>query len=150
MVAFTFDFARSSSFCLLQASSLHSGYTPEVNNIHFPSGDHSSPSASVEMLVIFRGSPVSAPAAESKSCTHTCVPPSLSQRKASRLPSGDQRGRPSETALFIILRDSPPAIGTIQMCCGRLFAARSGSTAVNVTHLPSGEGTGSPTRFNCI
>jgi len=34
-------------------------------NIHLPSGDHSSPSASVEMLVIFRGSPVSVPAAES-------------------------------------------------------------------------------------
>src|ERR1700692_4214015 len=40
--------------------------------------------------------------------------------------------------------------GTIQMCGGFLFAARSTSTAANSTHLPSGEGTGSPTRFSFI
>src|SRR3954464_10853377 len=120
MVAFTLDLARSSSFCLLQASSWHSGYTPDVNNIHFPSGDHSSPSASVEMLVIFRGSPVSAPAVESKSCTHTCVEPSFAPRTPTFFPSGDHRGRSSPTASFVIFRSleeaSPPAMGTIQIC----------------------------------
>ena len=40
--------------------------------------------------------------------------------------------------------------GTIQMCDVFLFAARSTSTAANSTHLPSGEGTGSPTRFSFI
>src|SRR3954464_9095509 len=116
MVAFTLDLARSSSFCLLQASSWHSGYTPDVNNIHFPSGDQDSPSASVDMLVIFRGSPVSAPAAESKSCTQTCVEPSLAQRNASDFPPGAHRGRSSPAASFVIFFDSPPAIGTIQIC----------------------------------
>src|SRR5271166_3782106 len=43
-----------------------------------------------------------------------------------------------------------PASGTIQMCGVFLFAARSTSTALNKTHLPSGEGTGSPTRFSFI
>src|SRR5450755_3206406 len=40
--------------------------------------------------------------------------------------------------------------GTIQICEVFLFAARSTSTAANSTHLPSGEGTGSPTRFSFI
>src|SRR3981081_2468385 len=40
--------------------------------------------------------------------------------------------------------------GTIQMWEVFLFAARSTSTAANSTHLPSGEGTGSPTRFSFI
>src|SRR5271166_6763990 len=42
------------------------------------------------------------------------------------------------------------ASGTIQMCGVFLFAARSTSTALKSTHLPSGEGTGSPTRFSFI
>src|SRR5271165_3449356 len=42
------------------------------------------------------------------------------------------------------------ASGTIQMCGVFLFAARSTSTALKSTHLPSGEGTGSPTRFRFI
>src|SRR5271170_5534009 len=46
--------------------------------------------------------------------------------------------------------EAPPASGTIQMCGVFLFAARSTSTAANSTHLPSGEGTGSPTRFSFI
>src|SRR6202790_1531691 len=40
--------------------------------------------------------------------------------------------------------------GTIQMWEVFLFAARSTSTAAKSTHLPSGEGTGSPTRFSFI
>src|ERR1700731_4394107 len=40
--------------------------------------------------------------------------------------------------------------GTIHMWEVFLFAARSTSTAAKSTHLPSGEGTGSPTRFSFI
>src|SRR5579864_9775546 len=39
---------------------------------------------------------------------------------------------------------------TIQMCGVFLLAARSTSTALNSTHLPSGEGTGSATRLRAI
>jgi len=39
---------------------------------------------------------------------------------------------------------------TIQMCGVFVFAARSTSTALKSTHLPSGEGSGSPTRFSFI
>src|ERR1700751_3310010 len=42
------------------------------------------------------------------------------------------------------------ASGTIQMCGVFLFDAKSTSTALNSTHLPSGEGTGSPTRLSDI
>src|SRR5208283_6003221 len=38
----------------------------------------------------------------------------------------------------------------IQICEVFVFAARSTSTAANSTHFPSGEGTGSPTRFSFI
>src|SRR5215471_10900566 len=40
--------------------------------------------------------------------------------------------------------------GTIRICGVCLLAARSTSTALNSTHLPSGEGTGSPTRLRAI
>src|SRR5581483_132568 len=40
--------------------------------------------------------------------------------------------------------------GTIQTCGVRVLAVRSTSTALNNTHLPSGEGTGSPTRLRDI
>jgi hypothetical protein len=42
------------------------------------------------------------------------------------------------------------ANGTIQMCGVLAFFSRSTSTALNKTHLPSGEGTGSPTRLSFI
>ena len=60
--ALTFDLAFSSSFCLLQASSLQSGQTDDTNRMLLPSGDHVPPDASVEMLVTLRGSPVNSPA----------------------------------------------------------------------------------------
>src|ERR1700733_8944738 len=50
----------------------------------------------------------------------------------------------------MISRSCPPASGTIQICGVFLFAAKSTSTTLNKTHLPSGEGTGSPTRFSFI
>ena len=60
-----------------------------------PSGDHRPPEASVEMLVTLRGSPVSVPLAESKSCTQICEPPSRDDSNRTRLPSGEKRMRSS-------------------------------------------------------
>src|SRR5438309_1724819 len=44
----------------------------------------------------------------------------------------------------------PPVVGTIQICGVFVFAARSTSTTLKITHLPSGETCGSPTRFSFI
>src|SRR5271157_2921149 len=62
-----------------------------------PSGDQSPPEASVEMLVTLRGSPVSVPVEESKSCTQICEPPSRDDSKRTRLASGEKRMRSSPT-----------------------------------------------------
>ena len=116
-----------------------------------PSGDHMPPEASVEMLVTLRGSPLSVPLAESKSCTQICVPPSREDSKRMRLPSGEKRMRSSPAPLAgVRRRASPPAMGTIHRCGLRVFSSRLTSTAVNPTHLPSGETMGSPTRLSCI
>src|SRR5579863_2102460 len=40
--------------------------------------------------------------------------------------------------------------GTIQMCGVLVLASRSTSTTLKITHLPSGETSGSPTRFSFI
>src|SRR5579864_2100989 len=185
MSAFTFDSCTSFNFFALQSCSAagapsHSGYTSETKRMFLPSGDQSSPLASVAIDVSLR-TPVTLPAAASKSAIQTCDPPSLVEMNANRFPSGDQRGRsPSWSAMRIRSRAeedaaelrsawadeaSPPtrgwtgetpvappagASGTIQMCGVFLFAARSTSTALNSTHLPSGEGTGSPTRLRDI
>src|ERR1700722_6599646 len=45
---------------------------------------------------------------------------------------------------------SPPAVGTIHTCGVLVFASRLTSTALNNTHFPSGETTGSPTRLSDI
>src|SRR5437868_15399671 len=111
MLALTFDVAFASSRTLLHASSLQSGYTAETNRMERPSGDQISPSASVEIEVNFRGSPVKLPAAESKSCTQTCDPPSRDEMNARRLPSGDHRGRSSPAWPEVSWRASPPASG---------------------------------------
>ena len=41
-------------------------------------------------------------------------------------------------------------MGTIQICGVFVLAARSTSTTLKITHLPSGETSGSPTRFSFI
>jgi hypothetical protein len=46
--------------------------------------------------------------------------------------------------------DSPPFAGTIHKCEVFVFASRSTSVAENTTHFPSGDGTGSSSRFNFI
>src|SRR5215472_15198634 len=109
-----------------------------------------APSASVEMLVIFLGSPMTTPEAESKSATHTCEPPPLELMKRNFLPSGDQCPPFSPAGSKVIWRESPPANGTTQRCEVRLLAARSTSTAANSTHLPSGETAGPPMRLSAI
>ena len=53
--AFTLLFAASSMRFLLQASSLQSGKTPEVNASDFPSGAHKKLSTPLETLVSARG-----------------------------------------------------------------------------------------------
>src|SRR5580658_5287409 len=50
----------------------------------------------------------------------------------------------------MISRSSPPAVGTIQMCGVFVLASRLTSTTLKITHLPSGEITGSPTRLSFI
>src|ERR1051326_7354757 len=77
--AFTFDALRSSSLCLLHASSLQSGYTSDVNTIFCPSGDHiaplmppdivMTPLAPPEIVVTFLGFAASCPVASSNPAT---------------------------------------------------------------------------------
>jgi hypothetical protein len=45
---------------------------------------------------------------------------------------------------------APPAAGTIQICGVLPLAARSTSTTLKITHLPSGETSGAPTRLSFI
>ena len=116
-----------------------------------PSGDQSAPEASVEMLVTLRGSPVSVPVAESKSCTQICEPPSLDDSKMMLLPSGEKRMRSSPGPVAgVSRRASPPATGTIHRCGVRVLSSRLTSTALKPTHLLSGETIGSPMRLSCI
>ena len=44
----------------------------------------------------------------------------------------------------------PTFSGTIQICDVFVFASRLTSTTLKSTHLPSGDGTGSPTRLSFI
>src|SRR5690348_8573260 len=115
-----------------------------------PSGDQISPSASPVSDVSLCGAPLSVPAAVSKSTSQICCPPSLAERNAICLPSGEKRGRSSPTGSFVSCRDSPPASGTIHMCGIFVFCSRLTSTAPKMTHLPSGETTGSSTRLSFI
>src|SRR5579883_2904370 len=178
--AFTFDCSRCSAFFALHTASSagvpsHSGYTSDVNRMFFPSGDHNSPEASV-LMSVSRCTPVTAPAAESKSAIHTCDPFSLVERNANRFPSGAHRGRSASCSPMSTLSPDAPfpvlpgedegfagepfaalagpcawfPSGTIHTCGVFVFAARSTSTALNSTHLPSGDGTGSPTRLSAI
>src|SRR5207247_10166719 len=70
--------------------------------------------------------------------------------RMSGLPSDEKRGRSSWFGVRFNRRDSPPLAGTIHKCEVFVFAARSTSSQSNTTHLPSGEGTGAPTRFSAI
>src|ERR1700683_177179 len=45
---------------------------------------------------------------------------------------------------------APAPRGTIQMCGVLVLASRLTSTTLKITHLPSGETSGSPTRFSFI
>src|SRR4051794_34777086 len=87
----------------------------------------------------------------SKLAIQICCEPSYEAVNDRYLPSGDQRGRSSPCGVAISKRSfADPSAGTIHMCGVFVFAARSTSTALKTTHLPSGEGTGSFTRFSFI
>src|SRR2546430_15608002 len=116
----------------------------------FPSGDQMPPSAPVEIFVTSCGFPTSTPLPESKSHIQIWVGSVAFEVQMSRLPSGENRGRSSCFSVGFNRRDSPPLAGTIHKCEIRVFASRSTSTQSNTTHLPSGEGTGAPTRFSAI
>src|SRR3954451_15645690 len=115
-----------------------------------PSGDQIPPSAPVERFVTRCGFPTSTPLPESKSHIQICVGSVAFEVQISRLPSGEKRGRSSGFGVEFSLRDSPPLAGTIHKCEILVFASRSTSTQSKTTHLPSGEGTGAPTRFSFI
>src|SRR5207249_10974517 len=84
--------SRCAGRCVLGGPALHSGHTVETNTMFLPSGDHSSPSASVEMFVTWRVGPSSA-VSELNSAVHTCELPPFAEIKAKCRPSGAQRGR---------------------------------------------------------
>src|SRR5947207_5855074 len=116
----------------------------------FPSGDQMAPSAPVEIFVTWRGWPSSPPLSGVKLDIQIWVGSVAFEVQIRRFPSGENRGRSSWFGVWFNRRASPPAAGTIQRCEIFVFASRSTSTASNTTHLPSGEGTGAPTRFNFI
>src|SRR5262245_48524382 len=76
-----------------------------------PSGDHSGAPAPWGIALSLRASP------PATSITYTCaLPPSLSERKARRVPSGDQRGALSlPPPLVKRLGGADPSANTIQM-----------------------------------
>src|SRR5687767_9535270 len=102
MCALTLLFSAASSLALLQASSLHSGYTSEANAIQLPSGDQTGPLPPVESFVTCS---LSSPSA---SITQIC--PLVTY--AIFFPSGDQRGWLDEVPPFVSCFGSPPPIGT--------------------------------------
>src|SRR2546430_11649790 len=116
----------------------------------FPSGDQMPPSAPVEIFVTSCGFPTSTPLPESKSHIQIWVGSVAFEVQMSRLPSGENRGRSSCFSVGFNRRDSPPLAGTIHKCEIFVFASRSTSSQSNTTHLPSGEGTGAPTRLSAI
>src|SRR5438309_2642942 len=116
----------------------------------FPSGDQIAPSAPVEIVVSCRGVPTSRPASGLKSHIQIWVGSVAFDVQIKRFPSGENRGRSSWFGVSLSRRDSPPLAGTIHKCEIFVFASRSTSVAENTTHLPSGDGTGSSSRFNFI
>src|SRR4029453_8536368 len=115
-----------------------------------PSGDQIPPSAPVEISVTFCGCPASAPLPESKSHIQICVGSVAFEVQINRFPSGEKRGRSSWFGFGLNRPDPPPPAGTIHKCEILVFASRSTSTQSKTTHLPSGAGTGAPTRFSFI
>src|SRR5437016_13782830 len=141
-MALTLEAACAASRFLLQASSAQSTYTSDVNRMFLPSGDQIAPSASLERLVILRGSPATVPLLESKPAIQICEPPSRLLVKMIWRPSGDHRPRSSPAAWDVSCFASPPATGTSHRCGVFLFSWRFTSTAESSTHLLSGETCG--------
>src|SRR3989442_8614920 len=101
-----FVFLSASSFCLLHASSVHSGYTWLVNTRFLPSREKMTPSASVERLVTCLG------LEPSVFIIQICDEPPRSETKAILFESGDQRARSLLSPASVMRRGVPPASGT--------------------------------------
>src|SRR5579871_963756 len=95
----------------------------EIKRKLLPSGDHVSPSASLEIRVTCLASEPSG------AIVQICELPPRSLMYAMRLPSGDQRGLEFCEPSCVICFGAPPPAGTLQICTGRVFAARSGAIA---------------------
>src|SRR5439155_23870014 len=107
MRAWTLLFDSASSLSLLQASSGQSGYTSLVNSRFLPSGEKSTPPASVEMRVTGAAAPPSA------FMIQTWGEPLRSEMKAMRLESGDQRAHSLDSPALVSGRGVPPSMGTV-------------------------------------
>ena len=94
--------------------------------------------------------PASCPVSGLKSHIQICVGSVAFDVQISRLPSGEKPGRSFVICSWI----QPPRFtttrGKIHKCEVLVFAARSTSWQSNTTHLPSGDGTGAPTRLSFI
>ena len=115
---------RASSRAALHASSLQSGYTPEVKAIQRPSGDQIKLSTPVEIFVNCTGSPL-----PSAFIAKICIVPVRIEINATRVTSADHRAPPSRPVV-VNARGSPPATGTTQTLRASRLAARSGVATV--------------------
>jgi len=112
-----------------------------------PSGDHTGALAPLGKSVIARASP---PARSIRWICGGCGLPSFSaaRRKASRRPSGDQRGAVSRGPLVNGRGAVEPSVGTIQSAVSYPSFFLLTATRTNATSAPSGEICGSPIHTN--
>src|SRR5262245_21703261 len=113
--------------------------TNEVKEICFPSGDHLMPFGACCRWVSCAFSRVSSHS------TCNCFVPSRSERKATRLPSGDQAGEESLRAPDVNSRTREPSTSTIQRLLRYWSLTLSTQVRVKMICLPSGEISGLPT-----
>ena len=122
---------------LLHASSVHAGYTRDVNAILSPPGDHTGPVAPPESVVsCLRDAPI-------WSATQSW----LSAMYAMRFPSGDQRASVTLVDASGNAMGAPPFAATLYVIEDRLFDARFVVRTENSTVDPLGAICGSDTAF---
>src|SRR5206468_12932957 len=103
--------------------------SPDKNAICFPSGAHSK---APMLLLLFVKAAASPPFARiTKIC---CSLSSRLERKASCVPSGDQRGQVSDFSEYVNCHDALLLKSYIQMCRVRC-CPESGSLATNATRI---------------
>ena len=113
------------------------------NTIPEPSGSHDGSKAPSGRSVSFCASPPSSGMRKSWG-----LPPSALRVNARRLPSGENAGSLLENSGEVSARGSPPLplVGASQMRPLPAFFSRSYVVTVTASRVPSGEGTGVPTR----